>query len=245
MYSFLKLESKGNRKQYSFIGDGTLDIYMPKFFIDDGFAYYVESRVCTIGLLLLKYQNKFYKLLFPVNMQFEFQSISSYKGKVKPDIPEVEYVVYSLKKGDAFFYDVNQPEDLGNAKTFFNRIIGNAKIPAYFKYSDIAKILYNMLVASGLKNKLGITSTLFEAFMSQLYRNKNNLYEPYRKLVGKSSHNNEYDYRLVGIRKVPALTSIFSSITAEDITTQVANSIVRNRTGAKDYETPMEKITKY
>ena len=245
MYDFLKFETKNLREQYTFVGEGTLDIYIPKSFIDDGFAYYVENRMSTIGLVIFKYQNKFYKILLPIDMQFEFDSVSKFKGKIKPEIPEIEYSVYSLKRGDAFFYNANHPEDIGNAKIFFNRIIGNAKIPGYMKYSDSAKILYNLLISAGLKTKLGITSSLFEALLSQVYRNKNNLYEAYRKVAGRSSHRSEYDYRMVGIRKVPALTSIFSSITSEDITTQVANSIVRNRTGAKDFETPMERLVKY
>ena len=245
IFDFLKFETKNLREQYTFVGEGTLDIYIPKSFIDDGFAYYVENRMSTIGLVIFKYQNKFYKILLPIDMQFEFDSVSKFKGKIKPEIPEIEYSVYSLKRGDAFFYNANHPEDIGNAKIFFNRIIGNAKIPGYMKYSDSAKILYNLLISAGLKTKLGITSSLFEALLSQVYRNKNNLYEAYRKVAGRSSHRSEYDYHMVGIRKVPALTSIFSSITSEDITTQVANSIVRNRTGAKDFETPMERLVKY
>lgn len=244
-YDFLKIEKKDMREQATFIGDGELLFYVPKAYFDDGYAKTIENRIRTMGIVAFKYKDKFYKLLLPIKIEFEFTESTKFKGKLKPEIAQMEYNVFVLKTGDAFVYDINHPQDINDLDFFFNNVIAYGKIPAFIKYNDSISVVLQLLLSGGLKTKLGVSSVLLEGMMSQMYRNINNIYEPYRLVAGKPNHHNQYDYKLVGLKKVPALTSIFSSVTGEDTTSQIANSIIRTRTGVKDFETPLEKLIKY
>ena len=245
MYSFFKEESFGLRHQLTFIGQ-EMKIYLPKNYLepDSIFANKLGNAINTIGLFWFSVNNKFYELSLPLKIEFEYQSEETFKGKLSPELSSMEYDVFVLKTGDAFCRDLNHKQDISDLETMFLRIIDQGKLPQTVDYQESIAIVLNLFSSSGIGSKLGVSSALVEILLSELYRNKHNPNEPFRKLLNSSSSASLFDFKMIRMTKLP-LNSIFNSIVGEDTYNQLANSIVRQREGAKDRVTPMEKLLKY
>ena len=246
MYSFFKEESFGLRHQLTFIGQ-EMKIYLPKNYLepDSIFANKLGNAINTIGLFWFSVNNKFYELSLPLKIEFEYQSEETFKGKLSPELSSMEYDVFVLKTGDAFCRDLNHKQDISDLETMFLRIIDQGKLPQTVDYQESIAIVLNLFSSSGIGSKLGVSSALVEILLSELYRNKHNPNEPFRKLLNSSSSASLFDFKMIRMTKLPQLNSIFNSIVGEDTYNQLANSIVRQREGAKDRVTPMEKLLKY
>lgn len=246
-YPFLKEEVFNLRTQETFVGN-SCEIYLPTSFFDkndpNALSAIVGDRISTIGIFYFKVDGTLYKLQLPLFFEFQFSDVNKKKFKIKPEIPEIEYNVYTLKKGDAFVYDILHRQNVDDFKNFMNKLIEGAKMPAYVSYTDVLPIFLTAMTSSKATD-LGIDSVTAEFLLSELYRGKKQMHDPFR--LAYNGHNN-FDYRMVNITKVPQLTSTFTSMSGEDITTQFASSIVKQRDPSKkgiNKESPIEKLIKY
>lgn len=243
MYSFLKEESYGLRSQLTFIGD-EMKIYLPKNFLEPEsiFASKLGNVIETLGLFWFSVNNKFFELSLPIKIQFEYQETETFKGKLVPDLPNLEYDVFILKKGDAFCKDLSHKEDISDMETMLLRVIDQGKMPQTVSYTEAIDIMLNLIESNG---QLGVSSSILEIILAEMYRNKHNPSEPFRKLITSSKSATMYDFKLVRMSRLSGLNSIFNSLIGEDTYSQLANSIVRNREHIKDRPSPMEKLLKY
>lgn len=246
MYSFFKEETFGSRQQLTFIGD-ELKIYLPKNYLeaDSVFANKLGNVIETLGLFWFSVGNKFYELSLPVKIQFEYQETDSFSGKLIPSLPAIDYDVFILNRGDAFCKDLLHIEGIGDLETMLLRIIDQGKLPANMSYDEAPSIMYNLFIAAGVKGKLGVTSTIIEILFSEMYRNKHNMSEPFRKLLANNKNASMYDFKLVRVSRLSGFNSVFNSFIGEDTYQQLANAVVRTKEHATDRDTPMERLLKY
>ena len=246
-FPFLKKDTYGLRTQETFIGN-TCEIFIPSNYIntsnpDIAIAKELGDRVETMGLFWFLIDGKdWYELQLPLKFEFQFSETKKETRKLQPHLPEEIYNVYILKRGDAFVYDILHKKDLDDLKkTFIGKILENGKMPSTTAYSDAFNILIKAMLATEFTS-LGVSSVSLEFLVSELFRNKKNLREPFRKTY---NGKNEYEYKMVRITKVPELNSTFTSLIGEDINNQLVASILRKREGTPDRESPVEKIIKY
>ena len=245
-YNFFKEETFDLRHQLTFVGD-QLEIYLPKNYLEDGsvFGTILGDKIETIGIFWFKTNNKFYKFLYPIKIQFEYHEETSFHGKLIPELPNLEYDVFILKNGDAFCYDLNHIKDISDVERVLIKIIDEGKIPPIVNYNDALTLYLNLLVTSGYTTKLGTSSAIIEILLSEIYRNKYNPAEPFRKLITNSKTANLYDFKEIKLTRLTGLNSIFNSLLGEDSNKQLSNIIVRQREHKKDRMSPLEKLLKY
>lgn len=245
-FPFLKKETFGLRTQETFVGTKA-EIYLPSYFFNKAkpqiaIAKELGDFIETIGLFYFKVDGELYELQLPLKFQFQFSETDKKVMKLKPEFPEIEYNIFILKNGDAFVYDILHKKDLDDLKKdFIGKIIENAKLPPTTSYTDAYKIFLQAMLATEFTS-LGISAVSIEFMISELFRNKKNLREPFRKAY---NGHNEYDYRMVRITKLPELNSTFTSLIGEDVNNQIVASVLRKREGAKERESPIEQIIKF
>jgi len=242
---FLKEERVDLRDQITFTGN-RLDFYIPSYFLDpnEEFAVIMGNRVESIGLLWFEVDKKFYELQIPVKIQFEFTETYKKKARLKPGMPEIEYDVFTLSKGDAFLHDLNYKQNIDDlAVTFISKLIEGGKLPQTISYDEVFPIYLKALEVTNI-TKLGISAVTLEFMLSELYRNRRNNSEPFR-LNYDGKRISPYDYKMLRITKVPEMNSTFTGLLGEDINQQIISAVLKNREGKKERISPIEKIIKY
>ena len=241
-YSFLKKETIGLKTQIVFIGK-ECEIFIPKYFFEDGIAEIAGEYCETVGLFWFKADGRMYECSFPVKMAFSYSENYSKKGyKLDPKVPAIDFDVFKLKTGDIFMNDTRVEQNAENISFFITKLIEGAKLPPYYGYDDVAGIFFQALVATGINGKLGVPAISYEFLLSELYRDKSNLHDEFRFAYNGRNQN---DFKMVRLTKVPELLSSYTSITGEDITTQLLNSVIRTREHKKQKYSPLEKLIKY
>lgn len=244
-YSFFKEEKVGVRTQITFIGK-ELKIYLPKTFLEKGsiFGTILGDKISTIGLFYFETEGKFYELTLPVYIEFLYSEQEKFKGKLTPKLPNMEYDVFILRKNDIFIHDIMHIQKVDDLETMLLKIVDQGKMPATVSYADTLNIILQLLLVSGVNDKLGAASAIIEILLSELYRNKNNPNEPFRKLITKNKNASPYDFKMIRMQKIPQLNSIFNSLIGEDMYNQIASSVVRYRDKTPDNISPIEKLIK-
>lgn len=213
---FLIKKTEGLVTSYVYNGSGTLDIYIPtiNFSRTNGrtkLASREGNLINSIGIFYFFESGSLYFMSLPVNIQFEYTTERQQKFfKLNNKIPANNYTVFSLTKGDKFLYNdiyvINAKDANSMLDTFYQ-----AYIPNNVSYDDVYSILSNAFLSTGLK--FPAVSVLFEGLLSQLYRSKRNLYTPFRMTY---NGKNKYSYNNINIKKVPEVSSLFSSLVGED-----------------------------
>lgn len=245
-FTFLKRETIDSRTQETFTGN-KCEIYIPESFFNKGdkgaFATELGTRIESVGLFWFKVNGtEWYEMQLPIKIQFEFDSYYKVHTKIKPEMPDDDYIVYTLVNGQAFIYDVLHKKDVDDLRiTFVNKLIENGKLPATLSYKDSFNVFMNAITASGDWG-IGVSAVSLEILLSELYRDKKNLNKAFRKVY---NGKNEYGFKMIRIIKLPEINSTFTSLIGEDINNQLVASILRSRENKEEKISPIEKIIKY
>lgn len=245
-YPFLKEETVGLRTQVTFVGDELL-IYLPKYYLDKDsvFGEILGNKIDVIGLFWFKTGGKMYEMALPIRMTFEYdEEIEPFKGKLRNDLPICDYRVFKLRKGDALCHDIMHVIKIDDLESMLLKIIDQGKMPATVSYDEAITLFHKLMLATKTGSKLGVGSVMVEVLLSEIYRNKHNPTQPFRKLLNSSSSASMYDFKQVRLTKVPQMNSVFNSLIGEDTFNQIANCVVRVREGHPDRPSPMEKLMK-
>lgn len=244
MYSFLKEEQFGLRTQLTFTGK-KCEIYLPRYFLvktgETTIANEMGDRIETVGMFWFNVDNKWYELQLPVKIQFQFSEVRKDNVKIKPEIPEEEYNIYTLYTGDIFVYDILHRQSIDNLKLIIDKFIEGGKMPKTTRYEDAFDVFLSAMEATNYLS-LGVSAVTIEFLLSELYRNKRNYHEPFRMAY---NGKNSFDFRMSRITKLPELNSTFTGLLGEDSNSQIISAIVKTRTGVAEKESPIEKIIKY
>lgn len=239
-YTFLKEESFGMRHQLTVDCD-KLEIYLPKYYMDEGaMAVQVGEYIETMGIFWFKADGKWYEISLPLRFQFGYSDRTRFNGKIQPDMPSLEYDVFVLVKGDIFCYDINHRESIDDIQFFMNKMVEGGKIPPTVSYSDVLSLFVSALEATNCV-KLGVSSVTYELLLSELYRSKHRLNDPFRMHASK---DNAYDYKMIRVTKIPELTSTYMGLAGEDNNQQIVSAILNNREHRVEKLSPVEKLLK-
>jgi hypothetical protein len=213
---FLTKKTEEQITSYTYNGNSVLEIFLPSVnFERSNGRTMLSSRVGrlidTVGIFYFFEGKDLYFFSLPINIQFEYTAERKQKSfKLNSKIPPTDYTVFTLRKGDKFIYNdiyiLNVKDTNGILNTFYQ-----AYLPSTIAYEDIYEIFSNAFFST--KMKFPAVSVLLEALLSQLYRSKTNIYNPFRL-----SYNgrNGYAYQNINIKKVPEVSSLFSSLVGED-----------------------------
>lgn len=243
-FPFLRKEKTEFGEKIIFVGS-KMDIYIPKYFLqpEEGIANIIGNTLETLGLFWFSVSGSFYELQLPVKMTFQFSEKRNYTGKIKPQMPILDYTIFTLKTNDAFLTDVNYKQKFEDLAEFISRMIEGAKLPPTVNYNEVLPLFIKALEITNIKAKLGVPSLTIEFILSELFREKKNMSNPFRlDYDGKKS---PFSYKMVRIVKVPSLNSTFTSIIGEDIKQQIVASVLRYRERKPEKISPIEKVMKY
>jgi len=243
MFSFLKNEIFGLRTQTTFVGNNC-KIYLPSSLFTESpqIADIVGDKIKTIGIFWFQAEEKWYQLQLPIDIMFQFREKEEKIMKLRPKMKTDKYSIFSLKRGDAFIWDVNNKKDISQVQCFFSKLLEGAKMRESIPYSDLLQVFLNALKITEI-GSLGVSSLSFEFFLSRLYRNKKNISEDFRMFY--KGKENDFDYKMGRITSLTRFSSVFTSLIGEDIQSGLTNAILRTREKKKDFESPIEKIIKY
>lgn len=133
-------------------------------------------------------------------------------------------------------------QDSVNAQTFLRCVI-YGKLPNSIPYSKAIQIWQRNQDMNSVN--FGVPSVIQEVVLRVSYRNKNNVAQPFAKLVGRNDVKvSDYDYKMASVRQICQYASTFSAITFEDFTTSVTSSINRKREKKQENESPVEALFK-
>lgn len=245
--SFLKKVTQKNNTAYYFSGE-KMEIYIPKEFVDRSFASPIGAAIKTIGLFLFKVfpteeskEGKLYELQIPVPIIFTYSDESKKTLKLKNGFPTNEYFVYTLYHNDIFMKSDVYVQNKNDILNFISRMLHNGKIPNTTIYEDALKIYLNAMYMNNVS--LGSPAVIFEAILSEMFRDKKNTSKPFR-LTYDGTKTKELDYKCVKMVKIPELVSSFSGITSEDVRHQIVAGILRTKENKKDVMSPVEMVVK-
>jgi len=247
-FPFFRYETLPAGKRVYFQGE-KLKIYIPSYYFDqmEGLARTMGQQIETLGLFDFEvFKNEddkkgvIYEIQIPIMIKFSFSERETGRLKIKSQIPENDYHIFTLYKGDIFMDNIQYKKSSDDTFKFISKLMHGAKLPNTISYDDIMKIYLNMLTISG--DKLGVPAFTLEAMISELYRYKKDVSKPYRL---RYKPQNPYDYKMVRITKIPEMNSTFSGLASEDVNHQILAGILRNREGKKEMTSPVEKVLKY
>lgn len=228
------------------LNDKYMEIYIPEFFFKKEYNFAEDL-------------GDFYDVFGIINVAFGTGGAMSMDtlnipSKIKLNAYEVEYRnVFLPGYGNTDcrvlkYYEKNQIcknfiiQDSLNAQMFLNSVI-YGKLPNTIPYSKSIQIWHKNQQMNSVN--FGVPSIIQEVVLRVMYRNKDNIAEPFSKVIGLGDKRvSDYDYKMIGVRQVCQYASTFSGITFEDFDSMVTTSVNREREHKKENESPVEALFK-
>jgi hypothetical protein len=225
-----------------------MEAYIPEFYFEGKLAEDYGSSINVFGLFNVR--------MFDENGRSEKLETFNLPSMINIYPSETETKELQLIPGDdgvldryrvAKFFKGNKvmansfPQDASNVELFIN-LLFRGKVPPTIPYDQIVKIWQKNLEINNVK--LGVTSTVLEIIVSEIYRNKKKPEETFAKVVGKDPKVSQYAYKAANIREICARNSTFAALTFEDIDSMITTSLNINKYNKEESESPIEKIIK-
>ena len=226
-----------------------LEAYIPEFYFEGKLAENFGSSIQVFGLFNVRVFDengkgmKLETFNVPSLITITPSEIEKRKDVKRVDDHDSEgdgYVVAKFYKGNTIMKS-NIQQDASNVELFIN-ILFRGKIPKTIPYSQVREIWQKNLDMNGVK--LGVTSTILEVIISEIYRNKKKPEEKFSKVIGRNPKTSEYAYQRANIRQICAWNSTFAGLTFEDMDSMITFAINTKRYGKQETKSPIEKIIK-
>jgi len=219
-------------------------VYVPLYFFDNERISVVEGElVKTIGFIFIEIYKtptskpELWQLDCPLKLTIPFAESRKEKKKFKGTHEEDEYMAFTIKGNSVMFQEALNVQNGKNSELFLNFLLGG-KLPDNLKYSDIANFLKEVSSLNG--TALGVPMSVTEAMIGEMCRSSKDIYTPYRKIAGRTGSDS--DYTNIRIQELPRVTSTFSGIAFEDVTSAVSVGCVAGKKGIKGIDSPFEKV---
>lgn len=243
----LKAALKNDGENMVFTGN-YMEMYIPSFYFEGKLAEDSGSAIRVFGLFIVRVFDIKGKPLaletfnvptmihiYPSSIEVkELQLVSGPDGELE------KYHVAKFNKGNIVMKN-SIPQDATNVELFLD-VLTRGKLPKTIPYSQVLQVWQKNLSLNGVK--LGVTSTVLEIIISEIYRNKKRPEETFAKLIGKDPSISEYAYRPANIREICARNSTFAAITFEDMDSMITSGLNINKYNKQETESPIEKIIK-
>lgn len=150
------------------------------------------------------------------------------------------YKVLKFYKGDRIMRNVTQ-KDSSNLEMFIN-LMTRGKIPTTIPYNEIIHLWLKNMEINGAH--LGVTSTVLEVIIAEIYRDAAKPENKYARTVGKDPNKPQFAYKTANIREICSRNSTFAALTFEDMDAMITASLNINKYGKEETISPIEKIIK-
>lgn len=157
----------------------------------------------------------------------------------KDEVVSTKYIVARFFTNDVITH-TEMTSDVDNSEIFL-RLLCGGKIP-HMAYGDVLKAWQMNLKLNNVN--IGITSTIQEAIIREIYRNPNKREETFGEYRAAHPKVSEYGYKAVNIREICARNSTFAAMSFEDIDSMVTYSLNINTFDKEEKVSPVEKIIK-
>lgn len=237
-------------KGESLLFDGEIcEVYLPKYYFDNDLAEKYGNVIKTFGIFNFRvfskeegkektklHLNKFASPIHMTPTNVERVTLDLYGQGME------EYIVLKFFKNDTFINSLCVAKNAQDVLKFIT-IITAGKLPSNIPYDKVLEIWLNNLEING--TKLGVSSTILELVISEVYRDRKDISKPFRFRAGSSEKTNMLDYKSVNLKTVANNNSTFTSITFEDPDYAITTSINKLRYNEKETVSPIEKVIKY
>lgn len=230
------------------LNDKYMEIYVPEFYFDKSynFAEDLGDHYNVFGILNVG--------IFNNGGTLGYMDTLNIPSNIMLNVYEMEYrTVFLPGYGNTNcrvvkYYEKNQIcknfliQDSLNAQTFLRCVI-YGKLPNTIPYSKSIQIWHKNQAMNSVN--FGVPSIIQEVVLRVMYRNKDNVAEPFSKVIGRADKRvSDYDYKMVSVRQVCQYASTFSAITFEDFDSMVTTSVNREREHRKENDSPVEALFK-
>lgn len=223
-----------------------LEMYIPDSYFESKLAEEFGNSIRVFGLFNIRVFDeknnpmKLETLNVPTMIYIHPSEVEKKELQLIDDGEVEKYRVAKFYKGNIIMQN-SVPQDASNVELFL-KILTTGKVPKTIPYSQVLKIWQRNLDLNGVK--LGVTSTILEIIIAEIYRNKKKPEERFAKLIGRDPSVSEYAYRTANIREICARNSTFAALTFEDMDQMIISSLNINKYNKEESESPIEKIIK-
>lgn len=219
-----------------------VDVLIPEsYFSDPPLAEDLGAVVQTLGFVNLRATEKeggkprTFGLRLPASIRLRYSATSSEEDEDGDPVR-----VFTARSGETLVENLNVVQSSDNVSALF-RVLAGARITGV-DYVDLA----NMFIEGSKLNGAnpGVTRVILEAVVSEMARYNKDPNTPLRipLAAGKAS---DTDFRLVKLKELPRLNSVFTGIGFEDIQLAVQSGVRKTMSGEPQRESPMEELIKY
>lgn len=238
---------KDDGENIVFNGD-YMEAYIPEFYFEGKLAEDYGQSIRVFGLFNVRTFSKGKPMKLETfnvpTMIYMFPSEMEKKKDlqlVPGDDSDVEnYRIAKFYRGNVIMPN-SIPQDASNVELFLD-LLTRGKVPKTIPYSQVLQVWQKNLAINGVK--LGVTSTVLEIIISEIYRNKKKPEETFSKIIGKEPSTSEFSYRTANIREICARNSTFAALTFEDMDQMITSSLNINKYNKQESSSPIEKIIK-
>ena len=232
MTKFDFIEQKDNKV----IAKKKVTLVVPKQMFEDRLAETLDTNIQTLGFFVFEVEEtpekvKRYQVNLPVLVSINaFTAITRQGGDV------------------AVSYDVG--DVIIESTTYFKRVDAvnkflNYLIAAKIEVSDPEELI-DLFQKNAAMNDTRLSSqpAVVEALVSELVRWKQDETVPLRlALKGKGVDRKEF--KLISIKEISRVTSVFNAISFEDINRSLQSAVLMSRQDKQQSESPVEKVLHY
>jgi hypothetical protein len=226
-----------------------LEIYIPAEYFENDLAEELGLKISTIGIFPMMYYSSLegtrhttYQFKLPETIVFSYTESRKEKVSIKEGYDEDNYTIYTLYNNDDLIENITMTKSFTNTEGLV-KLHNTGRIPSTIKYSDILNLYLENMNTNDCN--LGVPSTIIEAVISELARDKDNYEIPFRKAINSNPKLTELDYRQLSIKDLAMVTSTFTAITSENMNVAITSSVNKARNGGVENDTPVEKTIKY
>lgn len=148
-----------------------------------------------------------------------------------------KYMILKYYKGDILMKTFIK-QDSSNCERFLNMLI-KGKIPTTIDYTNIFKIWLKNFQINNVNP--GVPAVTMQVIISEMYRNKKNPLQQFRKIAGKGNVN-MFDYLAFNMNEVSSYTSVLSALTFERFSDKLTTSLNMTRENVAQNKSPIEKV---
>lgn len=223
-----------------------VEFYIPKSYEEDKLAENVGDSYRMFGICNLRVfdangkPGKMETLNLPAFINVFPSEVDEVKLSLIDGQEEGKYKILKFYKGDRIMRSVTQM-DSTNLEVF-TKLMTSGKIPKTVEYKNVVHLWLKNMEING--KHLGVTSTVLEVIIAEIYRDAKKPEFQYAKTVGKDPSKPQYGYKTANIREICSRNSAFAALTFEDMDSMITSSLNINKYDKAETVSPIEKIIK-
>jgi hypothetical protein len=230
-YSFI--EQQGDK----LVAKKFIRVIISKQMFEDSLAEMIDTNIQTLGFFIFRVSDdnqftkyKDYQVNLPVVIKINAFNIT--------DFSDGKYIEF--EPGDIIIESTSFFKRVDSVNKFLNYVI-SAKINI-----TSPEDLINLFSQNASMNDTRVASlpVVIEAITSELVRWKQDETKPLR-IALKDKKVSKTDFKLISIKEISRVTSVFNAISFEDINKSLQSAVIMSRGNKDQIISPVEKILKY